>query len=147
PRDGEHLRGDVRHAHPHRGPGHHGAGRDPVAWRKDAAMELGGKVALVTGAARGLGRAIVRRCLFLSWFPREFCQPRKLIATAILSLFDHVDPLGADPPGKTKSCGGGFTLLSPHPRPSPSGRGENRALAFPSHPSRMLASAHSVSEN
>src|SRR5258707_11314400 len=55
--------------------------------------------------------------------------------------------LSADPPVKTKSWGGGFTLLSPHPRPSPRGRGENRALAFPSHPWRMLASAHSVSEN
>src|SRR5258707_6276046 len=53
----------------------------------------------------------------------------------------------AEPRVRTIPWGGAFTLKSPHPRPAPRRRGENRALAFPSHPWRMLASAHSVSEN
>src|SRR5581483_2769891 len=52
PRDRQHVRGDVRHAYPDRRAGHHGARRDPLT------MDLAGKVAVVTGAARGIGRAI-----------------------------------------------------------------------------------------
>jgi hypothetical protein len=42
--------------------------------------------------SKKLPKERLRRCLFLSQFPGEFYQARNLIATAILSLLDHVDP-------------------------------------------------------